>query len=31
MTDVREVGFELERFSFTAPGRLEVVGRWSGL
>jgi hypothetical protein len=31
MIDVREVGFELVRFTFTAPGRLEVVGRWSGL
>jgi hypothetical protein len=31
MADVREVGFELERFGWTAPGRLEVIGRWSGL
>ena len=31
MTDVQEIGFELERFGWTAPGRLEVVGRWSGL
>jgi hypothetical protein len=31
MADLREVGFELERFSWTAPGRLELRGRWSGL
>jgi hypothetical protein len=26
-----EVAFELERFGWSEPGRLEVVGRWSGL
>ena len=31
MAEVREVAFELERFAFTAPDRLEVVGRWTGL
>jgi uncharacterized coiled-coil protein SlyX len=31
MPEVREVAFELERFAFTAPDRLEVVGRWTGL
>src|SRR5918999_791761 len=31
MADLREVGFELERFSWIAPGRLELRGRWSGL
>ena len=30
MADVREIGFELERFGWT-DGGLEVVGRWSGL
>ena len=30
MPDV-EVAFELERFGWSEPGRLEVVGRWSGL
>ncbi len=30
MADVREIGFELERFGW-ADGGLEVVGRWSGL
>jgi hypothetical protein len=31
MEDVRETAFELERFAWTPPGRLEVVGRWNGL
>jgi hypothetical protein len=31
MSDVRDVAFELERFAWTPPDRLEVVGRWSGL
>jgi hypothetical protein len=31
MAEVRDVAFELERFSWTPPDRLEVVGRWSGL
>ena len=31
MPDLREVAFELERFAWAEPGRLEVVGRWSGL
>ena len=31
MPDLREVSFELERFAWSEPGRLEVVGRWSGL
>jgi hypothetical protein len=31
MPDVGEVAFELERFGWSEPGRLEVVGRWSGL
>jgi hypothetical protein len=31
MPEVGEVAFELERFGWTDPGRLEVVGRWSGL
>jgi hypothetical protein len=31
MPEVREVAFELERFAFTAPDRLEVIGRWTGL
>ena len=31
MPDLREVAFELERFGWSEPGRLEVVGRWSGL
>ena len=31
MPEVRDVAFELERFAFTAPDRLEVVGRWTGL
>jgi hypothetical protein len=31
MTDVREISFELARFSWTPPDRLEVTGRWSGL
>jgi len=26
-----EVAFELERFGWSEPGRLEVVGRWSGV
>ncbi len=26
-----EVAFELERFGWSEPGRLEVVGRWSGI
>ena len=26
-----DVAFELERFGWSEPGRLEVVGRWSGL
>jgi hypothetical protein len=28
---VGDVAFELERFGWSEPGRLEVVGRWSGL
>jgi hypothetical protein len=31
MSEEREVAFELERFAWTPPDRLEVVGRWSGL
>jgi hypothetical protein len=31
MPDVREISFELARFSWTPPGLLEVTGRWSGL
>src|SRR3954454_5912221 len=31
MPDVREISFELERFSWTEPDRLEVTGRWTGL
>ena len=31
MPDLREVSFELERFAWSELGRLEVVGRWSGL
>ena len=31
MADVREIAFELERFAWTEPGRLEVIGRWTGL
>jgi hypothetical protein len=31
MAEVRDVAFELERFAWTPPDRLEVVGRWSGL
>jgi hypothetical protein len=31
MPEVREVAFELERFGWTPPDHLEVVGRWSGL
>ena len=31
MSDVREVSFELERFAWTEPDRLEVTGRWTGL
>jgi hypothetical protein len=31
MSDVGDVAFELERFGWSEPGRLEVVGRWSGL
>ncbi len=31
MAEVRDVAFELERFAFTAPDRLEVVGRWTGV
>ena len=31
MTEVREVAFELERFGWSEPGQLEVMGRWSGL
>jgi hypothetical protein len=31
MAEVRDVAFELERFGWTPPDRLEVVGRWSGL
>jgi hypothetical protein len=31
MPEVREVAFELERFAWSEPGQLEVVGRWSGL
>ena len=31
MPETREVSFELERFAWSEPGRLEVVGRWSGL
>jgi hypothetical protein len=31
MPELREVAFELERFAWTPPDQLEVVGRWSGL
>ena len=31
MPEVGDVAFELERFGWSEPGRLEVVGRWSGL
>jgi uncharacterized protein YhaN len=31
MPEVRDIAFELERFGWSAPGQLEVVGRWSGL
>jgi hypothetical protein len=31
MPEVREVAFELERFGWTPPDRLEITGRWSGL
>jgi hypothetical protein len=31
MPETREVAFELERFAWTPPDQLEVVGRWSGL
>jgi hypothetical protein len=31
MPDLREVSFELERFAWSEPGRLEVIGRWTGL
>jgi hypothetical protein len=31
MSPVREVSFELERFGWAEEGRLEVIGRWSGL
>ena len=31
MPEVGEVAFELERFGWSEPGQLEVVGRWSGL
>ena len=31
MTELREISFELERFSWTEPDRLEVIGRWTGL
>jgi hypothetical protein len=31
MPDLGEVAFELERFRWSEPGQLEVVGRWSGL
>jgi hypothetical protein len=31
MSEVRDVAFELERFGWSEPGQLEVVGRWSGL
>jgi hypothetical protein len=31
MPEVREVAFELERFAWTPPDQLEVIGRWSGL
>jgi hypothetical protein len=31
MPEQREIAFELERFRWSEPGRLEVVGRWSGL
>jgi hypothetical protein len=31
MAEVRDVAFELERFAWTPPDRLDVVGRWSGL
>jgi hypothetical protein len=31
MAEVREVAFELERFGWSPPDQLEVVGRWSGL
>jgi hypothetical protein len=31
MAEVRETAFELERFSWTEPDRLEVTGRWTGL
>ena len=30
MSEVGDVAFELERFRWSEPGRLEVVGRWSG-
>jgi hypothetical protein len=31
MPDVGQVAFTLERFEWTAPDRLEVVGKWEGL
>jgi chromosome segregation ATPase len=31
MPEVGDVAFELERFGWSEPGQLEVVGRWSGL
>jgi hypothetical protein len=31
MPETSEVAFELERFAWTPPDQLEVVGRWSGL
>jgi hypothetical protein len=31
MPETTEVAFELERFAWTPPDQLEVVGRWSGL
>src|SRR3954469_24637174 len=31
MAPVREVSFDLERFGWVEDGRLEVIGRWSGL
>jgi hypothetical protein len=31
MAELREISFELERFSWTEPDRLEVTGRWTGL
>jgi hypothetical protein len=31
MPEVGDVAFELARFGWSEPGRLEVVGRWSGL